>query len=349
MTEVEIKLGSRGIGPAQPCFIIAEVAQAHDGSLNMAHAFLDAAAEAGADAIKFQTHIAAAESTPAEQWRVQFSRQDATRYDYWRRMEFGAEQWAGLRAHAHQRGLLFLSTPFSPQAADLLDRIGVDAWKIASGEVSNLALLEHLATMPRALLISTGMSPWAEIDSAVAAAQRLRLPYALFQCTSIYPTPAEKIGLNVIGEMRARYACPVGLSDHTGRRETAIGAAALGIDMLEVHVAFHRRMFGPDVIASLTFDELAETVRMVRFIETARQHPVDKDTVAAELAPMRALFNKSIVAAHDLPAGAVLTAADLAIKKPGTGLPAARLKDVIGRQLKQALARDAQLREEDLQ
>lgn len=349
MSTDTVRVGTRSVGTGHPCLVIAEVAQAHDGSLNMAHAFLDAAADSGADAIKFQTHIAAAESTPAEQWRVQFSRQDATRYDYWRRMEFDAEQWAGLRAHAHQRGLLFLSTPFSHQAADLLDRIGVDAWKIASGEVSNLALFEHLATLPRALLISTGMSPWEEIDTAVATARRLQLPYALFQCTSVYPTPPEKIGLNAIGEMRARYGCPVGLSDHTGRRETAIGASAIGIDMLEVHVAFHRRMFGPDVVASLTFDELAETVRMMRFIETARRHPVDKNAIAAELAPMRALFNKSIVAARDLPAGAVLTAADLAVKKPGTGLPAARLKDIIGKRLRTALAHDAQVREEDLQ
>jgi len=348
MTEAEITLGARTIGGAHPCLVIAEVAQAHDGSLNMAHAFIDAAAAASADAIKFQTHIAAAESTPAEQWRVQFSRQDATRYEYWRRMEFEPEQWAGLRAHAHQRGLLFLSTPFSHQAADLLDRIGVDGWKIASGEISNLALLEHLATKPRALLMSTGMSPWAEIDTAVATAQRLHLPYALFQCTSIYPTPAEKIGLNVIGEMRTRYRCPIGLSDHTGKRETAIAATALGINLLEVHVTFHRRMFGPDVVASLTFDELAETVRMMRFIEAARQHPVDKDKVAAELAPMRALFNKSIVAARDLPAGTVLAAADVAMKKPGTGLPAARLKEIIGRKLTCALKADAQVLEDHL-
>lgn len=117
--------------------IVAEVAQAHDGSLGMAHAFIDAVANAGADAIKFQTHIAAAESAPHEQWRVKFSYQDATRYDYWRRMEFTPDQWHGLKRHCDARGLTFLSSPFSVDAVDLLTQVGVAAWKVASGEVAS--------------------------------------------------------------------------------------------------------------------------------------------------------------------------------------------------------------------
>ena len=137
--------------------IIAEVAQAHDGSLGAAHAYIDAAARAGADAVKFQTHIAAAESSPAEPWRVKFSLQDATRYDYWRRMEFTEEQWAGLRMHADERGLQFLSSPFSVEAAQLLRRVGVSAWKIASGEVNNVPLFDFM--------LSTGL-PGAAFDRA---------------------------------------------------------------------------------------------------------------------------------------------------------------------------------------
>src|SRR6266516_3892996 len=117
------------------CLIVGEVAQAHDGSLGMAHAFVDAIADAGADAVKFQTHIAAAESTPAEPWRIPFSSQDASRYDYWKRIEFTEDQWRGLKEHADRRGLRFLSSPFSAEAADLLARLGVAAWKVASGEV----------------------------------------------------------------------------------------------------------------------------------------------------------------------------------------------------------------------
>src|SRR5688500_1354690 len=140
------------------CLIIGEVAQAHDGSLGMAHAFIDAIAAAGADAVKFQTHIAAAESTLQEPWRVKFSRQDTTRHAYWKRMEFTEEQWVGLREHAHDRGLEFLSSPFSSEAVSLLARVGVAAWKIASGEVSNLALLEQIAATRLPVFLSSGMS-----------------------------------------------------------------------------------------------------------------------------------------------------------------------------------------------
>lgn len=337
------EIAGRRLGAGSPCLVIAEVAQAHDGSVNMAHAFIDAAAEAGADAIKFQTHIAEAESTAAEQWRVKFSHQDASRYDYWRRMEFSPGQWAELYRHARQRNLLFLSTPFSEAAANLLSEIGVDAWKVASGELSNIPLLEHLGTLPRPFLISTGMSGWAEIDKAVAAARNTGNPTALFQCTSMYPTPPEKVGLNVLSEMRKRYGCPVGLSDHTGRLETAVAAAVHGINLLEVHVTFHKRMFGPDVPASLTFEELATAIRMIRYVESMNANPVDKDAVAAELAPMRNLFTKSIVAARDLRAGAALARSDLALKKPGNGMSADRLPSIIGRRLSSDVARDTQI------
>src|SRR4030095_1630017 len=149
------------------CLIIGEVAQAHDGSLGMAHAYIDAVANAGADAVKFQTHIAAAESTPGEPWRVKFSRQDTTRYDYWKRMEFSEEQWRGLADHANGRGLLFLSSGFSPEAVDLLERVGVPAWKVGSGEVSNPPLLAKMARTGKPVILSSGLSDWDELDAAV--------------------------------------------------------------------------------------------------------------------------------------------------------------------------------------
>src|SRR5215467_15257875 len=154
-------------GLSPQCCIVAEVAQAHDGSLGTAHAFIDACARAGADAIKFQTHIASAESTPGEPWRVKFSRQDASRYDYWKRMEFTAEQWRGLAEHANERGLIFLSSAFSFAAVELLERLGMSAWKVGAGEVTNLPLLERMARTGKPVLLSSGMSTWAELDAAV--------------------------------------------------------------------------------------------------------------------------------------------------------------------------------------
>ncbi|MDH7504394.1 MAG: N-acetylneuraminate synthase family protein, partial [Verrucomicrobiota bacterium] len=201
------------MGDGYPPMLIAEVAQAHDGSLGMAHAFIDLIAGAGADAVKFQTHIAAAESTPAEPWRVKFSRQDATRYDYWKRMEFSPAQWRELKHHATQRGLVFLSSPFSFEAVDLLEKLRVPAWKIPSGEITNLPMIERIVGTGRPVLISSGMSAWSQLDAAVAVCRGARVPYAVFQCTTAYPCPPEKIGLNVLEELRRRYDCAVGLSD----------------------------------------------------------------------------------------------------------------------------------------
>src|SRR5262245_64297932 len=164
-------VGPRPVGAGHPCLIIGEIAQAHDGSLGFAHAFIDAIANAGADAVKFQTHIAAAESTPAEPWRVKFSRQDVTRYDYWHRMEFAEEHWVGLKQHAEARGLAFLSSPFSNEAVDLLEKIGMVAWKVASGEVSNARLPERVVATKRPLLLYTGMSGLADLIATVTCGE----------------------------------------------------------------------------------------------------------------------------------------------------------------------------------
>ncbi len=347
-TETAIRIAGRKVGAGAPCFVIAEVGQAHDGSLGNAHAFIDAAAAAGCDAIKFQTHIAAAESTPAEPWRVKFSYADATRYDYWRRMEFSPEHWAGLKAHADKSGLVFLSSAFSIEAAALLDRLGMAAWKVASGEVGNKPLLDVMAATRRPVLLSSGMSSFAEIGRAAGWVRAKRCPLALFQATSMYPCPPEAVGVNVIGELRRRFRCPAGLSDHSGSPYPALAAAALGLDLLEVHVAWSRQMFGPDSKASLPFDELAALVRGIRAIETLAANPVDKDRMARQMAPMRRLFSKSVVPRMDLAAGTTLTEPMLTVKKPGTGIPAADIASLHGRILRRAVRADTPLRAADL-
>jgi N-acetylneuraminate synthase len=331
------------------CLIVGEVAQAHDGSLGMAHSLIDAIANAGADAVKFQTHIAAAESTPAEPWRVKFSRQDATRYEYWRRMEFTEAQWRGLKEHASARGMLFLSSPFSIEAAELLERVGVAAWKVASGEISNLPLFDRMIASRLPIIISSGMSPWAELDSAVKRIQQAGLDLTVLQCSSIYPTPPEKLGLNLLSDLRERYGCKVGLSDHSGKVFAGLAAAALGAEMVEVHVTLSRESFGPDVPASLTTDELRELVEGTRFIRTALEHPVDKNQMAGELAPMRNLFTKSIVVTADLSAGTLLEGRHVSMKKPGTGLPPNRLSEILGRKLRRPLIAGTFISEDDFE
>jgi N-acetylneuraminate synthase len=331
------------------CCVVGEIAQAHEGSLGMAHSFIDAIAHAGADAVKFQTHIAAAESTPAEPWRVKFSQQDASRYDYWKRMEFTEEQWHGLKQHADKRQLLFLSSPFSVEAVEMLKRVGVAAWKLASGELSNRPMIETMLASGLPIILSSGMSAWDELDAAAKRVQAARRDLTLLQCSSIYPTPPEKLGLNLLAELRARYGCKVGLSDHSGTVFAGLAAAALGADMIEVHVTFSREAFGPDVPASLTTSELRQLVQGVRFISAALANPVDKDRVAAELSPMRNLFTKSIAVLLDLPSGAVLNENNIGLRKPGTGLHADRLPSIYGRKLRRPVAASTLLSDQDLE
>lgn len=331
------------------CLVVAEIGQAHDGSLGTARAYIDAAARAGADAVKFQTHIASAESTPAEPWRVRFSPQDETRFDYWRRMEFTEAQWRTLADHARDRGLHFLSSPFSHEAVDLLERLHVPAWKVGSGEMENLPLIEYMAQTGKPVVLSSGMSSWRHVEDAVQVVRAAGAPVAVLQCTSAYPCPPEQAGLNVMEEIRRRFDCPTGLSDHSGTIYPGLAAAALGADMVEVHVVFSRECFGPDTVASVTTAELRQLVDGVRWMEAMRAHPVDKDDAAERLAPLRAVFGHSLVAARDLPERHRLGPDDIALKKPGTGVPAARLSQFTGRVLTRGVARDALIQEADVE
>ncbi len=343
-----ILLGDRPVGPGHPTLLVAEVSQSHDGSLGMAHSFIDAAADAGADAIKFQTHIAAAESTLDEPFRVRFSRQDDTRFAYWRRMEFSEAQWMGLSEHASARNLIFLSSPFSVAAVQMLARVGMPGWKVGSGEVRSLDLLDAMLAAGGAILVSTGMSRWREIDEVVASLRGRGAQLALFQCTSKYPTPLQEVGLNVLDELRRRYGCPVGLSDHSASEYPAIAAIARGCDIVEVHVTFDRRLFGPDVPASVTFEQF-DRIRQARdSFAVMDANPVDKEAMADELATMRNTFGKSIATTCALAAGTALTTEMLTLKKPATGIPADQLARLVGMRLRRDVAPDRLLTWEDV-
>lgn len=348
MHELQFTLAGRPLGGEAAAFVVAEVAQAHDGSLGMAHAYIDAVADAGADAVKFQTHLAETESTLDEPFRVPPSGQDATRFDYWRRMEFSPDQWLGLAAHAAERGIVFLSSPFSVAAVELLDRVGVPAWKIGSGEVVSEELLDAVVATRKPVLLSSGMSTYAEIGAAVDRCRGGGSDVAVLQATSRYPVAFEEVGLNVLTELRSRFTCPVGLSDHSGTIWPSLAAVTLGAAIVEVHVVFDRRSYGPDVSSSLTIDELGLLVAGCEAISIMRRHPVDKDARAAELSTMRELFSKSVAAVVDLPEGAVLTRESLTTKKPGSGIPPADLNSLIGRRLRHAVRADRLLRWEDV-
>jgi N,N'-diacetyllegionaminate synthase len=342
------KIADCGVGEGYPCFVIAEIALAHDGSLGTAHAYIDAVARCRVDAVKFQTHIAEAESTLAEPFRIPFSVQDPDRYTYWKRTAFKASEWRGLAEHAQDRGLIFLSSPFSPEAIDLLEPL-VPAWKIAAGEATTVPLIERLAKTRKPMLFSSGLTSWAELDSALLVPSSQGIPAAVFQCTTAYPCPAERIGLNVIAELRLRYGCPVGLSDHSGTIFSALAAVALGAHLIEVHAILSRDCFGPDVTASVTVAELEQLVKGVRFIEAARRNPIDKNTEADRLAGLHSIFGKSAVCARPLPANHLIAEGDLAFKKAGCGMALDRWRDLIGRRLKRDMWQDDVLTESDVE
>jgi N-acetylneuraminate synthase len=327
----------------QKPFVIAEIGQTHDGNINIAHAFIDAVAKTGADAIKFQTHIAEEESTPNEPWRVKFSHQDKTRYDYWKRMEFSAEQWANLKTHAEDKGLIFLSSPFSIAAIDLLENLNIQAWKIGSGEILSKRMLDRMIETKKPIILSTGMSPLSEIDDIVQTLTQKSVNIALMQCTTAYPTSMDQVGLNIITEFLGKYNCAVGLSDHSGKIWPSLAAVSLGATIIEVHTTFSKDMFGPDVSSSLTIDELTTLVEGINAIHTMRQNPIDKTALTDDQKQMRQLFMKSLVAKQDLAKGETLSLDNLTEKKPGTGIPGHLIDTYLGKPLASDLKKDEQL------
>ncbi|QXP69650.1 N-acetylneuraminate synthase family protein [Polaribacter sp. R2A056_3_33] len=318
-------------------FIIAEIAQAHDGSLGLAHSYIDAVAKTGCNAIKFQTHIAEAESSLEEPFRVNFSFEDKTRYDYWKRMEFTLEQWKEIKAHCDKVSLEFISSPFSNTAVDLLEEVGVKRYKIGSGEVNNFVLLEKIIQTGKPIIISSGMSSFEELDKTVAFLKNRNANYSILQCTTAYPTKPSQFGFNVLKELKERYNVVVGFSDHSSSIEASIAAVALGADILEFHVVFNNEMFGPDAKASLNFKETKKLVKAVRNIKKALNNPIDKND-NSNFKELKQIFEKSLAINKDLTEGHVIKFSDLEAKKPkGFGILASDYQRIIGKELNKDL------------
>ncbi len=328
--------------------IIAEIAQAHDGSLGIAHSYIDALAKTGVDAVKFQTHIADAESSIYEPFRVKFSKQDETRFDYWKRMEFSLSQWQELKQHCDDVGLEFMSSPFSNAAVDLLEKVGVSCYKIGSGEVNNLLLLEKIAQTGKRIILSSGMSSYKELDETINFLKSKNVDFSILQCTTSYPTKPEQYGLNVIKELKERYKVPVGFSDHSAEVGTGVAAVAMGAEILEFHAVFNKDMFGPDASSSLTMTEIELLVRSVRNFEKTLNTPVDKSD-NSEFNDLKVIFEKSLAINKNLDKGHIIEFSDLEAKKPAKkGIPASKFQDVIGKETTRAIKQWEFLNIEDI-
>jgi N,N'-diacetyllegionaminate synthase len=262
--ESKLRFANCEIGPGAPCFIIAEAGVNHNGRMELAKALIDVAIEAGTDAVKFQTFRAeklVSTTTPKAQYQINATGTHETQYEMLKRLELSYEQFAELYRYCEDRGVMFLSSPFDEESADFLEDLGVAAFKIGSGEITNLPLLAHVARTNRPILLSTGMSYLAEVDLAVRTILDTgNRNLALFHCTSDYPTKPQDVNLQVMHTLSLAFGLPVGYSDHTEGIEIALAAAALGAHMIEKHFTLDKSLTGPDHKASIDPTELGRLV-----------------------------------------------------------------------------------------
>lgn len=314
----------------------------HNGSVDLAMRLVDAAADAGADAVKFQTFSAerlATASASKAPYQEQTTGAGESQREMLKALELPVDAYRRLQARCHERGIVFLSTPFDELSADLLDNLGVPAFKIPSGEITNTPLLEHVAAKRKPVLLSTGMSTLAEVDAAVDV---LRFGGAaglvLLQCTSAYPVPPASVNLSAMRTLAREFAIPVGYSDHTAGIHITLAAVALGAHVIEKHLTLDRGLAGPDHHASIEPHELVALVRGIRDVEVALGDGVKRPT--EDERAMAAVVRRSVVAGRDLPAGAVLTRNTVTMKRPGTGIPPTRLAELVGRRLRVTVRAD---------
>lgn len=342
----EFEIAGRKVGAGWPCFIIAEAGVNHNGDLEKAHHLVDVAAASGANAIKFQTFKAerlVTEDAPKAEYQLRTTGGSESLYDMLQRLELSVQAHRDLMAHAREKDILFLSTPFDEQSADFLAELGLQAFKTPSGELTNLPFLEHVATLGKPAIISTGMSCLGEVEAAVNVFEGAgNQDIILLHCTSSYPAHPEDVNLLAMQTMARAFNHLVGYSDHTLGIEIPLAAVALGARVIEKHITLDRSLPGPDQSASLEPDELTAMVRGIRNVERAlgsgRKTPAKCEANTALVA------RKSLVAAVDIPAGAVIKRDMIAIKRPGTGLAPSMRAHLIGRTARISIPRGEVIR-----
>jgi len=345
----DVRVGRHVLGHGR-CFVIAEAGVNHNGSPELAHRLVDVAADAGADAVKFQTfdpeQLVAADAKKAR-YQAAATGSSESQLDMLRALVLPTAVFKELRAHAIERGIEFLSTAFDLDSARMLVDLGMGAIKVPSGEITNHPFVEELAGFSLPLLVSTGMATLDEVDAVVRVIREAGdPPIALFHCVTNYPTPAEDCNLAAMATLRRAFGCPVGWSDHTAGYHVSLAAVALGAELIEKHFTLDRAMPGPDHGASLEPDELARMMRELREVERSLGNGV-KAPAASEIENVH-VARRSLHAARDLRAGEVLQAGDVVALRPGDGISPAAVRELVGRRLGRGVASGAQLRLDDL-
>ncbi|MFO7481446.1 N-acetylneuraminate synthase family protein [Oceanibaculum nanhaiense] len=344
MSGTSFMIGNRQIGGDAPPLVIAEIGINHEGDEAKAIRMIDAAAGAGCECVKFQTHVIEDEMIRND---VVPANADESIWDIMVRCALSAEAEARLKAHAESKGMIFLSTPFSRAAADRLEKLDVAAYKIGSGECNNYPLIEHIARKGKPVILSTGMNDIPSIARAVTILHEVGVPYALLHCTSIYPTPYEHVRLGAMSELAAVFPdAVIGLSDHTLTNYTCLGAVALGAGILERHFTADKSWPGPDIEVSMDPDDLRDLIEGSRSIHMARGG--HKDILPQEQ-PTIDFAYASVVSIADIKAGDELSMANIWVKRPGTGpILAGEFDALLGRRAAVDIPRDRQLSPEML-
>jgi N-acetylneuraminate synthase len=328
-----LEIAGRKIGPGHPCFIIAEAGVNHNGSLEIALKLVDAAADAGADAVKFQTFRTEAVVTrdaPKAAYQRATTNAFESQFEMIKKLELSEESHYKLAEHAKRRGLVFLSTPFDEGSADFLESLSVPAFKIPSGELTNLPFLQHIARKGLPMIISTGMATFKEVDAAVSAIRvEGRGDIALLHCVSNYPAAPADVNLRAMATLREAFSVPVGYSDHTLGTSVPLAAVALGACIVEKHFTLDQTFSGPDHKASASPSDLAALVVGIRKVEaalgTGLKEPSPSETDTARVA------RRSLVAVKSIPRGAVVEPDMIGARRPGTGMALGRAAELLGR------------------
>lgn len=336
-----LKIDGRTIGPGERPYIIAEAGINFLNDVDLGKAFIDAAADAGADAIKFQTHIPDAEMNRPEMERI--GRGDV--YEAVAQHELSESDHEELQTYARERGITFFSTPYSVPAVRLLESLDVPAFKIGSGELTNEHLLRRAAEGGKPLLVSTGMADRDEIRETATLLEELDAPYALFYCVSAYPTPIEDIDLDTVDDLRSEFDVPVGFSDHSLGTEASVVAMARGADIIEKHFTLDRSLPGPDQAVSIEPDELAELVEYSKIIN---QTSGGATTVTDEESEVQSWARHSVVTEEPVAEGEAFTTDNLTTKRPNTGVSARRFSEIVGATASRNLDSDTVLTDGDI-
>ena len=342
-----IKISKYKINKNTKPLIIAEIGHSHNGSIKKIKEIINKISKTGVEFIKFQTHYGDEESTLDEPFRIKI-KGFKNRIDYWKKMEFSLEQWKKIKKYCENKNLVFLSSPFSEKAINILNKINIAAWKIGSGEFFSNHLFKKIYNTNKPVLLSTGLSNIDEIDKKINNLKKNKIKFIILQCTSMYPCPLEYVGINFIEYLKKKYNCVVGFSDHSGSIYSPIAAITKGASIIEVHVATEKNKKNPDLTSSISINQLKELCKARDDIYKLNNPKYSKNFVSKKLKYVKKIFTKSCALKHDQKKGYILTKKDITFKKPGSGINENNIEQLIGKKLKKNISKNRLIKLSDL-